>query len=206
MDGDYERLQSLPSISNLSFHFYDWAKPSLTYGYFIDPEEKINIEALHKLGWEMARRPTGGGVILHPYDLAFAVVIPAGHPALTDNTLENYAFVNAKVADAINAVTGLKAEILKLDCECNGKVNFCMAKPTQYDVIIEGKKVAGAAQRKTKQGILHQGSICLQTPDNELLAKIIKDKTVIEEMQKNSYPLGREAELHLRTTLIQKFS
>ncbi len=192
MEEDYERLLALSSSSVASIHFYQWRKPSLTYGYFVDANEKIDREALLNRDWEIARRPTGGGVILHPYDLAFGVLIPSHHSNFSDSTLENYAYVNGKVAKAIQEVTGLKAEILKMDCACNERVNFCMAKPTQYDVIIDSKKVAGAAQRRTKQGLLHQGSICLVLPERVVLDELIKDKNVIEEILQNSFPLAEK--------------
>ena len=39
-----------------------------------------------------------------------------------------------------------------------------MAKPTPFDLVIEGKKVGGAAQRRTRKGLLHQGSLSVCPP------------------------------------------
>jgi lipoate-protein ligase A len=47
-----------------------------------------------------------------------------------------------------------------------------MARPTKYDVMLQGRKIAGAAQRKTKAGFLHQGTIALLCPDPELLGAV----------------------------------
>jgi lipoate-protein ligase A len=35
----------------------------------------------------------------------------------------------------------------------------CFMNPVRADVLIDGRKIAGAAQRRTRQGLLHQGSI-----------------------------------------------
>jgi lipoate-protein ligase A len=35
----------------------------------------------------------------------------------------------------------------------------CFANPVRADVVIQGRKVAGAAQRRTRRGLLQQGSI-----------------------------------------------
>ena len=35
----------------------------------------------------------------------------------------------------------------------------CFANPVHADVVIDGRKVAGAAQRRTRRGLLQQGSI-----------------------------------------------
>ena len=51
-----------------------------------------------------------------------------------------------------------------------------MAKPTQYDVVYKGMKIAGAAQRKQRQGYLHQGTISLSLPKMELLSDLLLSK------------------------------
>ncbi len=73
------------------------------------------------------------------------------------------------------------------DSQCK---HFCMAKPTKYDVMWEGRKVAGAAQRKTKKGFLHQGSIALVMPPPEYLEHILLPGTKVHEaMQAHTCPL-----------------
>jgi lipoate-protein ligase A len=68
--------------------------------------------------------------------------------------------------------------------------NFCMAKPTIYDVMLQGKKIAGAAQRRQKQGFLHQGSIALALPKLEFLQQALLPGTrVLEGMQAHTYSL-----------------
>lgn len=62
-----------------------------------------------------------------------------------------------------------------------------MAKPTQYDLIINEKKMGGAAQRKTKLGLLHQGSISLSIPSNDLLNEVLIDNKIIESMHQFTY-------------------
>ncbi|MFZ3375780.1 MAG: hypothetical protein WA183_09525, partial [Chthoniobacterales bacterium] len=39
------------------------------------------------------------------------------------------------------------------------RYNDCFATPVRADVLVDGRKVAGAAQRRTQAGLLHQGSI-----------------------------------------------
>jgi lipoate-protein ligase A len=39
------------------------------------------------------------------------------------------------------------------------RYNDCFANPVRADVLVDGRKVAGAAQRRTRAGLLHQGSI-----------------------------------------------
>ena len=142
----------------------------------------------------MARRPTGGGIIFHLFDLAFSVLVPAGHPSFSKNTLDNYAFVNRAVEKAVKALLNEKdsSHLLATDpiAEDKRAASFCMAKPTIYDVMIGDRKIAGAAQRRKKQGYLHQGSIAIAPPDLDYLREIlIKSDKVVEAMSHQSFSM-----------------
>lgn len=193
MEKDAFLLEKLKPEDSPIIHFYQWSVPCLTYGYFTDPSRFLNLEALRNNGILLARRPTGGGIIFHLTDFAFSVLIPAGHPSFSVNTLENYAFINRRVAIAIAAFSPNFSSPDLLPCLKKEKIPFCMANPTQYDLMIEGKKVGGASQRRTKYGFLHQGSISLQLPPFELLEKVlIESKTILNAMKENSFCLSPE--------------
>lgn len=190
---DQRLLDELDPAGAPIFHAYDWDGECATYGYFVRPERYLDLEAAAQRGVTLARRPTGGGIIFHTTDLAFSVLIPAGHPAYSVNTLDNYAFVNRTVLLTIEQFCGrpLDAQLLPDEMPQKGSAccNFCMAKPTQYDVMVGGRKVGGAAQRRTKAGFLHQGSIALGMTDAVLLQAVLRDGAVVDAMQRNSFPL-----------------
>lgn len=192
MDLDQKLLTEISLSESPLVHFYDWEKPSLTHGYFINPSQYLTAKGLESWGIQMGRRPTGGGIVFHLTDLAFSVLIPASHPNYSINTLDNYAFVNQRVAQAILQfkkeinVTFLQTETAPMDPSSR---HFCMAKPTIYDVMIEGKKVGGAAQRRTRQGFLHQGTISLAPLPEKFLHSVLKSHTVLQEMKSHSYML-----------------
>lgn len=186
MEFDARLLGQLGGRKNPILHLYGWKEPSVTFGHFIKPEKVINLEEASKAGLDMSRRPTGGGVVFHLWDLAFSVLIPAKCSLFSENTLENYALVNRVVQDVVEkptTLTPMDSDALSADCS-----HFCMARPTKYDVMLEGRKIAGAAQRKTKDGFLHQGTIALIPPDQELLSKLL-DVEVKEAMLKSTFPL-----------------
>ena len=171
-------------------HLYAWQRPSVTFGHFINPEKVLNLQEAEKRGVDLARRPTGGGVVFHLWDLAFSVLIPAKSSLYSANTLENYQLINRVVQNIAKEWLG-DCELTPEDAtvqtpECT---YFCMARPTKYDVILEGKKIAGAAQRKTKEGFLHQGTIALQRPDEEMLAALLPSPDVRKAMLQVTCPL-----------------
>ena len=194
MRADALMLEGIERFSKPILHLYEWKGMCATYGYFLDPDKVLNLNGIKEAGIDLARRPTGGGCVFHFWDMAFSVLVPATCPEFSQNTLENYAFVNGAVLEAVKEFLGTSlplsltpVDLAALDGCCH---HFCMAKPTKYDVMWEGKKIAGAAQRKTKKGFLHQGTIALGLPKQELLSKILLPGTeVAAAMQAHTFSL-----------------
>lgn len=196
---DADLLLSLNENCNPILHFYEWKNPCATYGYFSLPNSQLNENGVYKYKLELAKRPTGGGIIFHQFDFAFSFLLPAMHPCFSQNTLENYRYVNQIIAKAIQGILAeeLMLELLPCEKDCSTLEaaqqkplrNFCMAKPTIYDVVSGGCKLAGGAQRRTKRGYLHQASIALILPPDDFLAEILPDASVAAAMKKCSFPL-----------------
>jgi len=191
---DEQMLQELDIHSLPILHFYDWLKPSATFGIFSHPNQWLLQEGIKKLGLDLAKRPTGGGIIFHSFDFAFSFLLSTSHPAFSLNTLKNYAFVNRIIATVLEKILNTQNHLELLKCsDCsNDKLlkNFCMATPTVYDVVYQGRKLAGGAQRRTKSGFLHQASIALIPPPSSFLNDILPaDSPIASAMQHVSYPL-----------------
>ena len=195
---DAELLEKMKPDNSPVLHPYDWKGDSATYGYFLDPKKFLDLEKAEAQGLSLARRPTGGGIIFHVSDLAFSVLVPANFPHYSTNTLDNYDFINSAVKRGVNSffentdsLTLLPEEPTPLDENCR---HFCMAKPTKYDVMLGGQKIAGAAQRRRRQGYLHQGSIAIALPKENFLNEVLlKGTQVHEAMLANTFSLlGRE--------------
>lgn len=194
MQIDAELLEGLAEKKRPILHFYEWERASATYGYFIEPSRYLDLSEAEKRGLFLARRSTGGGIVFHLWDMAFSLLVPYHRPEFSTNTLENYAFVNKAVLGAVESFLkrsiGLYLTEADFEAKGPGCRHFCMAKPTKYDVILEGKKIAGAAQRKTKAGFLHQGTISLVMPSEEYLDAVLLSKEEVRAaMQTFTFPL-----------------
>lgn len=194
MELDRNFLENLGSLNQCILHLYEWNSDSATYGYFNQPFLHLNKQYIEDNKFDLARRPTGGGIVFHLCDFAFTFLVPATHPMYSVNTLDNYAFANRLVAAAIGRFLGrsrspilLQEEQIPLDAHC---IQFCMAKPTVNDVMLDGRKVSGGAQRRTKNGFLHQGTISLTIPtENFINGILLPGSCVLEGMKKNSFAL-----------------
>lgn len=134
-----------------SLRLYRWDHSALSFGYF----GKIADVAGHA-ECDLVRRWTGGGIVLHGEDLTYSIVIPATDPAFAVSTMSVYEKVHQAIQNALIA-SGQQAELAK---DKSAKISeSCFANPVRADVLLNGEKVAGAAQRKTRAGLLQQGSI-----------------------------------------------
>lgn len=142
-----------------SLRFYRWDHAALSFGYF----GKFTDVETHGKERELVRRWTGGGIVLHGDDLTYSIVIPSGDPAFAHSTMSIYekvheALRNALVATGQHAVVAAVAD-RGTGVNDAGYSGHCFANPVRADVLVNGEKVAGAAQRKTRAGLLQQGSI-----------------------------------------------
>ena len=150
---------------------YGWDRKSVSIGYVQD------YEATPREGYVIVRRMTGGGVVFHDKDLTYTVAIPGGHPICALDRIESYHVFHRAVKEAL-AGFGLQAELSAAECGAVDRATMqCFVTPTRYDVLCGGQKYAGAAQRRTRDGILHQGSIDLKASGGNsaiLTEKLIK--------------------------------
>jgi len=135
-----------------SIRFYKWDHPALSFGYF----GKFTDVANHSTECDLVRRWTGGGIVFHGDDLTYSIVIPASDAAFTESSMSTY----EKIHDAIRAALVANGQSAQLAANGAPKISdSCFANPARGDVLSNGHKIAGAAQRRTRRGLLQQGSI-----------------------------------------------
>lgn len=167
-------------------HFYEWAQPAATYGYFFNPRAML----LTSEGLDLARRVTGGGLTFHITDFAFSLALPASHPSFSQHAvLENYRFVNSRIITALNKIFPATYQMLAQGA--GGIPSFCMAQETKYDVMCDGKKAVGAAQRTKRWGYLHQGFVSLALPERCFLERHLPQATVEQILSMTYAPVSQ---------------
>ena len=132
--------------------FYRWRRPSFSFGYFGRYAE-VDDQSGDR---EIVRRWTGGGIVPHGADLTYSVIIPASDPFFAHTSLEIYAKLHDSIRLALRA-HGVEA-ILANSAEAKVSED-CFANAVRADVMSNGRKIAGAAHRRSRAGLLHQGSI-----------------------------------------------
>jgi len=164
MDRDIHFLETMKEGDSPILHIYGFKRPAFTYGVFQKPETLIAPGALLEL--DHARRPTGGGLVFHLWDVTFSLVIARGHPLYIENAVENYRLIHEKLIAELPPGAGMLSE-------ASGRDSFCFVKPTIYDVMWGGKKIGGAAQRRRRHALLHQASFSVEPFDPPFLEKVL---------------------------------
>jgi lipoyl(octanoyl) transferase len=142
----------LETTASPSLRFYRWRGPALSFGYFGSYADVAD----QRSDREIVRRWTGGGVVPHGDDLTYSIVIPASHPFFARSSLAIYSALHGAIREALTE-NGVEATLAS---SVSQKVSEdCFANAVRADVISEGRKIAGAAHRRSRLGLLHQGSI-----------------------------------------------
>ena len=133
--------------------FYGWTGPAATFGYF---QRHTEIAALIPLR-PLIRRPTGGGLVPHERDWTYCVTVPPGHAWYETRAVESYRRMHEWLRDSFTRL-GLPTELAPC-CDESGPGQCFGGGWEQYDLLYHGRKLAGAAQRRNKLGLLIQGSV-----------------------------------------------
>ncbi len=158
MATDFLLLQRYPRAHAARFRHYGWHRPAFTFGY----AQKISFvrAGLPEGAFDVCRRPTGGGVVDHRDDWTYALVIPRGHRLEDLRATQSYREIHEALAIALRA-QGVSAVTKQVKDLAEEPVGVCFQRAEIYDVVHErtGEKIAGAAQKRNKHGLLFQGSI-----------------------------------------------
>ena len=140
--------------------FYRWQSPALSFGYF----GRFTDVASYQCERDLVRRWTGGGIVFHGEDLTYSIVIPANDAAFAESSMSIYEKIHRALCEALSGI-GMCTELVGSEL-CADRTSrsgvptySCFANPVRADVMIDGRKIAGAAQRRTRCGLMQQGSI-----------------------------------------------
>ncbi|HEU6447083.1 MAG TPA: lipoate--protein ligase family protein [Verrucomicrobiae bacterium] len=149
---DEALLESVAQIGKPVLRFYGWNEPAATFGYFQKYSEVAATTHLRPL----IRRPTGGGIVPHDADWTYSFVAPPNHEWHSLKAEESYRRIHDWIRQAF---AELKIETELAPCCKKSLPGQCFVGHEKFDLLWHGKKIAGAAQRRNKTGLLIQGSV-----------------------------------------------
>lgn len=146
--------------------FYRWRSSALSFGYF----GRFTDIARYQCERDLVRRWTGGGIVFHGEDLTYSLVVPTSDTVFAESSISIYEKIHQALCGALSetgqpavvaagADRGPSSARVATRTGISDAAYSCFANPVRADVLIDGRKIAGAAQRRTRRGLLQQGSI-----------------------------------------------
>lgn len=170
MDFDQQMLERVVTDSSRTVvRLYRWKEPTVSLGYFQKPDAQIDERIQH---CPRVRRITGGGAILHDHEWTYSCALPTTHP-LRSTPLDVYIDVHQSIVKLLSTF-GIHSQLRQFSPNSpDGKTPeepfLCFLRSDPRDIVLNGFKIVGSAQRRRKGAILQHGSILLQaskhTPD-----------------------------------------
>lgn len=172
--------------------FYTWDPATLSIGYFQRLQKEIDIEKVKEKGFGLVRRQTGGRGVLHDKELTYSVIVPESHPNMPSTITEAYRVISQGLLEGFKnlgfetyfAVPRSKEEREKLN---QPRSSVCFDAPSWYELVVEGRKIAGSAQTRQKGVILQHGSILQDIDIDELFDMFIFKNDRLKAKMKEAF-------------------
>lgn len=148
--------------------FYGWSKPTLSVGNFQKVEKTINFPAIKEKDCQFVRRLTGGSAVLHDDELTYSIVVSEDKPYISSSIRAAYYTLSKGIMAGFNILKIPVDYSLPEEQFTDLFTAVCFEKPSDYEMLVDGKKISGHAQTR-KQGVLMQhGSLPFSMNDQLL--------------------------------------
>ncbi|HDC8347123.1 TPA: lipoate--protein ligase family protein [Staphylococcus aureus] len=172
--------------------FYTWNPATLSIGYFQRLQKEIDIDKVKEKGFGLVRRQTGGRGVLHDKELTYSVIVPESHPNMPSTVTEAYRVISQGLLEGFKnlgfdtyfAVPKTPEERQKLK---QPRSSVCFDAPSWYELVVEGRKIAGSAQTRQKGVILQHGSILQDIDIDELFDMFIYKNARLKLKMKEAF-------------------
>ncbi len=155
-----------------TLRFYFWKPACISLGYFQRPEDALDAALCKASGIGITRRITGGGAIYHHAEITYSITANLPNAVIPSNVDASYRSLEEFIIKSLNML-GAKVSY-RGKAEPENKNFYCFARPSKYDVVCGGKKIAGSAQRRSGRLFLQHGSILLNLKELDKMFAVLK--------------------------------
>jgi lipoate-protein ligase A len=155
---DEALLEAMVRLKHPVLRFYSWTEPAASFGYF----QKFSDVERATLLRPLVRRSTGGGIVPHDADWTYSFAVPPHHEWHSITAIDSYRRIHEWIQRAFSILkieTELAADKKSAGSRQPELPGECFTGHEKFDLLWHGKKIAGAAQRRNKLGLLIQGSV-----------------------------------------------
>ena len=187
---------------NPTLRFYGWTQPAFSFGYFQNIAAEVDIDACRADGIELVKRMTGGGTVVHGWELTYTFILPRSDGEIS--VANAYQQIGQSLTKAFQKL-GIPAQCYA-DCTDTRETaqNICLTNPAEHDIMSDNnKKLAGVSVRRNRHGIMFQGYISLDIPPPEILTRVSKNPDTQQMLREKSTAINTDGHSITRSALIQ---
>ncbi|MBN1295911.1 lipoate--protein ligase family protein [bacterium] len=142
--------------------FYQWDRPTLTLGMAQRVDQHVCRKTVQDRGIPVIRRLTGGKAVLHDQEITYSISGPITCRPFCNNLLDAYQDIAEAFCDGFHRLD-IPAHMAPRDTRSSpGAITSCFANPSAFEILVDGKKILGSAQKRTRFHVLQHGSLLLQ--------------------------------------------
>jgi lipoate-protein ligase A len=164
MAADLFLLKSCVNHTTIFVRFYEWSLPSITIGLMQDASALLDFSAMKQNNVAWIRRPTGGRAVLHENDVTYSCIFPATIIEMGKSIMETYRIISQCLIEGLKniGIQCISCDSSHVSAESKRELKLpCFLAPNRNEIMVDGKKLVGSAQKRTAEAILQHGSIPL---------------------------------------------
>ena len=143
-----------------TLRFYGWSPPCLSLGRS-QPLAEADRNACRAGGVDLVRRPSGGRAILHADELTYSLALRQDDPRATGDVVASYRHLSEGLLAGLRRLGVAAVQAMGQPSPAAELHAVCFETPSNYEIVVGGRKLVGSAQWRSRGGVLQHGSLPL---------------------------------------------
>jgi len=162
-------------LSEPCIRFYTWSPWCITLGSFQAADEQLQVDRVKAAGFDVVKRPTGGRAVFHAEELTYSICAPKSIASWGKTLGLTYDWVAEQLLAGLAHVgfTGSlergDSSAIEVSSERHLAKPPCFSSASRAEIVWQGRKLVGSAQRRSRNAFLQHGSILLGHAHRDLV-------------------------------------
>jgi lipoate-protein ligase A len=216
MAADLFVMESCAETETITLRFYEWEYPSITLGFAQKAPDILDFKAMEKNSVQWVRRPTGGRAVLHENDITYSCIFPIKVEEMGKNISGTYTIISRCLMSGLYKA-GIMCEYSDSAIalhETRQQIKLpCFLAPNRNEIMYEGRKLFGSAQKRTSRSVLQHGSIPFSSAYRKLpeYLKLLPEERIVQKKMLEAKSVCIEetnrilTKDHVRKSLVEGF-
>src|SRR3989338_5213048 len=147
-----------------TLRIYGWKPAAISIGYNQGIEKEINLDYCEKNDISIVRRLSGGKAVFHDNEITYSFILPENSNLIPLEINESYKVIANALIIALKKI-GINAEMKKTPEKIATPI--CFNSSNWYEILVNGRKISGSAQRRINGKVLQHGPILINFDYNK---------------------------------------